>query len=156
MRMDAEGLGDGGAGDIRVQNGAVVAPALHFGGHQAGDKGLAHTALAADHGNDLFHAGLRVQCFAEALRVSFGAVFAAGGTIMGAFAHYSISLPFLSFCQKHCVYYFRWHYYIQNAKIVKSTFVYEAPLFRSARTRYMAAKPVKQPVITPEAARMGA
>ena len=64
------------------------------------------------------------------------------------------AFPFI--LPKHCVYYFLWHYYIRNVKIVKSTIVYEVPLFRSARVRYMAAKPVKQPVITPEAARMGA
>ena len=97
--MNAEGLGDGGAGDIRVQNGAVMAPALHLGSHQTGDQGLAHAALAADNGNNLLHAGRRIQLFAEAFGASFGAVFAAAGTIMGAFAHYTISLPFLSFCK---------------------------------------------------------
>ena len=97
--MDAEGLGDGGAGDVRVQHGAVVAPALHLGGQQAGDQALAHAALAADHGDDLVDLGIGVELLAEALGLrAGGAVLPAGGAIVCALAHEKTSFLKNVFC----------------------------------------------------------
>ena len=92
--MDAEGLRDGGAGNVRVQDGAVVAAALHLGRHQGGDQGLAHAALAADDRDDLFDARALAQVLPEALRGALGAIFAACGAIVCTFAHV-LFLPFL-------------------------------------------------------------
>ena len=69
---DAEGRGDGGTGDVRVQHGAVVAPALHLGGQQARHQGLAHAALAGDHGDHLADIAALVGRFKKALRRSAG------------------------------------------------------------------------------------
>ena len=55
LGVDAEGGGDGGAGDVGVQHAHLLAQPAHGhrqgGGHQA----LAHAPLAADHGDDLAH-----------------------------------------------------------------------------------------------------
>ena len=42
VAMDAESLGDGGAGDIGVQNTHLIAPAAHGDSQLAGDHGLAY------------------------------------------------------------------------------------------------------------------
>ena len=61
LAVDAEGLGDGGAGDVRVQNAGGMAPAAHGHRQLAGDHGLADAALAGDDAEDLAHPGVRVQ-----------------------------------------------------------------------------------------------
>ena len=87
--MDAEGLGDGGAGDVGVQHGGTAAPALHSDGQLAGDHGLAHAALAGDHAVDLAHAAARMEglLFKYVDFLALAATFAAGAAIMCAFAH---------------------------------------------------------------------
>ena len=56
--MDAEGLGDGGAGDISVQNTDLIATAAHGNSQLAGDHGLAYTALTGYDTIDLAHMGV--------------------------------------------------------------------------------------------------
>ena len=56
--MDAEGLGDGGAGDISVQNTDLIAPAAHGNSQLAGDHGLAYAALTGYDTIDLAHMGV--------------------------------------------------------------------------------------------------
>lgn len=50
--MDAEGLGDGGTGDVGIQNADLMAPAAHGDRQLAGDHGLSDAALA---GHDAEH-----------------------------------------------------------------------------------------------------
>ena len=86
--MDAEGLGNGGAGDVRVQNADFIAPAAHGDGQLAGDHGLAHAALAGYHAVYLADTGVRVVLLQQGLGLlPLPAVLAAGGAVMGAFAH---------------------------------------------------------------------
>ena len=87
--VDAEALGDGGAGDVGVQNGGAVAPALHGDGQLAGDHGFADAALAGDDAVDLtdmaaLMKGLDLEG-ASALTVSAALAAAAAivGTLMG-------------------------------------------------------------------------
>ena len=56
--MDAEGLGDGGAGDISVQNTDLIATAAHGNSQLAGDHGLAYAALTGYDTIDLAHMGV--------------------------------------------------------------------------------------------------
>jgi len=91
--VDAEALGDGGAGNVGVQNGGAVAPALHGDGQLAGDHGFADAALAGDDAVDLtdmaaLMKGLDLEG-ASALTVS--AALAAAAAIVGAFTHGNIS-----------------------------------------------------------------
>ena len=84
--VDAEGGGDGGAGDVGVQHGHLLAHAAHGhrqgGGHQA----LAHAALAADHGDDLSDVGQAVGGDVEVLgRSTLPAALTAGGAVVGTF-----------------------------------------------------------------------
>ena len=75
---DTEGLRDGWAGDVRIENSRVVAAALHLGGEQARDEGLADAALAAHNADDLLDAGALVKRLAEGLRTALAAALAAG------------------------------------------------------------------------------
>ena len=72
--MNAEGLRNRWARDVRIQHGAAVAAALHLRSKKTGDEALADAALAAHHGNDLFYAGIGVQFFQKALRLTLRAV----------------------------------------------------------------------------------
>src|SRR5699024_9613666 len=91
--VDAEGTGDGGAGDIGVQNAHLLAPGGHGGGQRAGDGGLAHAALAADHGNHLFDVGVGIAGLTEVVGLlTLAAVGAAAGAVVGTFTHGNISL----------------------------------------------------------------
>ena len=53
-----QGLGDGGAGDISVQNTDLIATAAHGNSQLAGDHGLAYTALTGYDTIDLAHMGV--------------------------------------------------------------------------------------------------
>ena len=87
--VDTEGLGDGGAGDVGVQNGHIVAPALHGDGQLAGDHGLADAALAGHHAVDLTYAaaGAEGLFLKYVYFLALAAAFAAGAAIVGAIAH---------------------------------------------------------------------
>ena len=58
---DAEGLRDGGAGDVGVQDANLVAALVHFAGKQAGDQGLADAALAGDNADDVLDVAALVR-----------------------------------------------------------------------------------------------
>ena len=58
--MDAEALGNGRTGKVRVQDGRAVAAAVHILGQHRGNKGFSHAAFAADHADDFFHAAVRI------------------------------------------------------------------------------------------------
>ena len=99
--MDAEGLRDGRAGDVRVEHGGLMAAALHFAGEQAGDEGLSDAALAGNDCDDLIDSGPCAQRLEQGLRLALGAAFAAGRAIVGAiFAHVESSVFYNS-----CFYY---------------------------------------------------
>ncbi len=86
--VDAESLGDRGAGDVRVQDAGLVA--LPPGQHRklTGDHGLADAALAGDDAEDFAYPGVGVVGLAQVLgRGALGAGFAAGAAIVGAFCH---------------------------------------------------------------------
>ena len=84
----AEDLGNRGAGDVRVQDSDLEAPAAHDDSQLAGDHGLADAALAGHHAVDLAHAGIGVVLFQKRLGLlAFGTAFAAGGAVVGTFAH---------------------------------------------------------------------
>ena len=83
--VNAEGLGNGGAGDIGVQNSGVVAAQLGLGSQQGGHQRLAHAALAADNGINVLDGSTLSQRGDQILRLGAGStVLAAGGTVMGA------------------------------------------------------------------------
>ena len=89
--MNAEGLGDGGTGDVGIQNAHLVAAAAHGDGQLAGDHGLADAALAGHDAIDFADLGLGMMLLQQGLRLlTFAAALAAGGAIMDAFAHDSM------------------------------------------------------------------
>ena len=90
--MYAEKLGDGGAGNIRIKNRAVLSRTVHVYRKQGSDKGFADAALAADNGNDLFDIAQRMCIHFKILlllRTAAGsAIHPAGFAIVGTlFAH---------------------------------------------------------------------
>ena len=80
--VDAEGLGDGGAGDVGVQDADAVAHPGHGDRQLAGDHALAHAALAADHADDVADDGMGIAGLVKILRLA--AVVAAAAAVMGA------------------------------------------------------------------------
>src|SRR5699024_9635185 len=80
-------LGNGGACDIGVQNGGLLAKLLHGHGQHGCDGALAHAALAADHGDDLLHMGIGVGLSQKILLLAVGAAFAAACAIAGTITH---------------------------------------------------------------------
>ena len=81
--IDAEGLRDGRAGDVGIQNGHLVAALVHLGGEQAGDEGLAHAALAGHDADHMLDVGALVG--RQGGRAGLGgAVAAAGDAAAGA------------------------------------------------------------------------
>ena len=95
--MDAEGLGDGGTGDVGVQHAYGIATAAHGDGQLAGDHGLTHAALAGHDAVDLAHPGVGIMLLQQGLGLlPLPAALAAGGAVMGTFAHSSdISLFYI-------------------------------------------------------------
>ena len=87
--MNAEGPGNGGAGNVRVQNGHVVAVPPHCHRQLTGDHRLADAALAGHDAVDLAHpAAVPQGLFLKGIYfLTFAAAFAAGTAIMGTFAH---------------------------------------------------------------------
>ena len=87
--VDTEGAGNGGTGDVRVQNGHVVALTPHRHRQLAGDHGLAYAALAGHHAVDLTYAaaGAEGLLFKYVGFLALAAAFAAGAAIVGAIAH---------------------------------------------------------------------
>ena len=81
LLVDIEGGGDGGAGNIGVQNTHLLAPARHGHGQTGGDSALAHAALAADYGDDLLYVGIGVG---RGPQVPGAAAGSAAGTIVAA------------------------------------------------------------------------
>ena len=85
MAVNTKGLGDGGAGDVGVQHGGLIAAELGLGSQQGGHQGLAHAALAADDGIDMLDGSALSQRGDQILGLGAGStVLAAGGTVMGA------------------------------------------------------------------------
>ena len=86
--VDAEGLGDGGAGDVRVQDAHLMPGAAGQDRQLAGDHGFADAALAGYDAVDLAYAGGGVVGFQEGLGFgAFPAALAAGAAVVGAFCH---------------------------------------------------------------------
>ena len=86
--MKAEGLGDGGAGDVGVQDAHGVATAAHGHRQLAAGHRLAHAALAGNDAVHLAHPGGGMMLFQQGLGLlPLSAALAAGGAVMGAFAH---------------------------------------------------------------------
>ena len=86
--VHAEGLGDRGTRDIGVHDADLEAAAVHGDGKLACDHRLAHAALAGNDAEHLSDAALRMRRLAQGLRRrALRAALAAGGAIMGAFAH---------------------------------------------------------------------
>ena len=87
--MDTEGLGDGGAGDVGVENGGFKAAALHGNSQHRGDKAFAYAAFAADNADDLFDIAHLIHGRKKALRILAGRTFlaAAGAVVRTIFAH---------------------------------------------------------------------
>ena len=91
----AEYLGYGWARNVRVQHRGIKPRAPRRYRKQAGNKRLANAALAAYYANGLVNPALWVQLFNKVRRVlaAAGAVFAAGGTIVGTILAHDAS-PF--------------------------------------------------------------
>ena len=67
-----EHLGDGGTGDVGVENANLVAVAGKLGGDGTGDKRLADAALAGKHGDDALDLGQRILLKLRRRRLSAG------------------------------------------------------------------------------------
>ena len=59
--VKAERLGNRRTGNVRVQNGGMVASAVQNHRQKGRNHGLAHAALSADDADDLFHLAFRSQ-----------------------------------------------------------------------------------------------
>ena len=99
---DAEGLGNRRACNVGVENGAVIAAALHLTRQKACHKRFADAALAGNNGDNLFYAGLLVKLLEKALRLAGGAIFSAGGAVMCTFAHFYIPFKYMLFMAVPC------------------------------------------------------
>ena len=88
LAVDTEGLGDGGTGDVGIQNADLMAPAAHGDRQLAGDHGLADAALAGHDAEHLADVGFGMVLLQQGLGLlPLAAALAAGGAVMGAFAH---------------------------------------------------------------------
>ena len=85
LAADPEHAGDGGTGDIRVQDGGGEAPLLHRAGQQGGDQGFAHAALAADHADDPLDGGFFVAGYLKAFLLAI--LFAGAAVVIAVFTH---------------------------------------------------------------------
>ena len=81
--LDAEGLRNGRAGDVGIQNGHFVTALVHLGGEQAGDEGLAHAALAGHDADHMLDVGALVGRKGAGASLG-GAIAAAGDAAAGA------------------------------------------------------------------------
>ena len=92
--MYAEGLGDGGAGNIGVQYGHIVPLAAHGDGQLTGDHGLTNAALAGHNAVYLTYAAAVAQRLDLKGTAAFalGAALTATAAIMGTFTHNTILL----------------------------------------------------------------
>ena len=81
LAAHAHHLGDGGAGDVGVEDADRVPAAAQFDGKRPGYERLAHASLARKHGDDVFHLGKAV------LLELRGSSLAAGGGCMLARSH---------------------------------------------------------------------
>ena len=96
--VHAEGLRDGGTGDIGVHDADLVTAAVQRDGELARDHGLADAALAGHNAEHLADVAFGVRRFAQGLRrCTLSAALAAGRAIMGAFAHRSV-FSFAAWC----------------------------------------------------------
>ena len=91
--MDAESLGDGGAGDISVQNTDLIAPAAHGNSQLAGDHGLAYAALTGYDTIDLAHMGVGMVGLQQGLRLPGSTALPAAGAVVRTFTH-KLESPF--------------------------------------------------------------
>ena len=97
LAVDAEGLGDGGAGDVGVQDAHLVAPPAHGDRQLAGDHGLAHAALAGHDAEHFADVGLGMVLLQQGLGLlPLAAALAAGGAVMGTFTHSTV-ISFFAF-----------------------------------------------------------
>ena len=87
MVMDAESLGDGGAGNVGIEDGHVVTFAAHGHGQLAGDHGLAHAALTGDNAVDFAYAATLMEGLFLKYILALAAVLAAAAAIVIALAH---------------------------------------------------------------------
>ena len=84
--MDAEGLGDGGTGDVGVQDPGFVTRAAGQNRKLAGYHRLADAALSGYDAVNLAHMGGRIVGLEKGLGLgAFPAALAAGAAIVGAF-----------------------------------------------------------------------
>ena len=86
----AEGLRDGRAGDVGVEDSRLKAAALHLYGHEGRDEGFTYAAFAADDGDDVFYVRSFMGLSLEALRLRAAGAFAAaaGAVVIAIFTHY--------------------------------------------------------------------
>ena len=88
--MDAEQLRDGRAGDVGVEDAAVVAAACHGAGQQGAGHALAHAALAGHHANHFFDAAVGVGGVVLGRCIAGRTGCTAIGAVMGAFFAHSL------------------------------------------------------------------
>ena len=96
VAVDVERLRNGGAGDVGVENGGLVAKLVHGHGQHGGHGRFADAALAGDDGDDLFHLRVFVGFGKQALLLAVRTAFAAARTVAAASAH-NQNTPFVSF-----------------------------------------------------------
>ena len=83
--VQAEGGGDGGAGDVGVHDAHFITPLGHGGGQGGGGGALAHAALAGHDGVDVLDGRVLVQRCNEVFGVHVLTAGAAGAAVMGTF-----------------------------------------------------------------------
>ena len=89
--VDIKCRGNGGTGNVRIHHRRMFTPAAELHRQHGGNGGFSHAALTADDANDLFHAGQRICLRQQALCLTAGAAFAAGGTLPAAILAHSNS-----------------------------------------------------------------
>ena len=81
--LNAEHLGNRGAGDIPVQNAGVIALALHRHSQHGGNQAFSNASLPADYADHFLHVAARVGLFHHAPgRRPLAAVLAAGFAVV--------------------------------------------------------------------------
>ena len=88
--MDAEQLGNGRAGDVGIQNAAVVAAACHGAGQQSAGHALANAALAGHNANDFFDAAVGVGGIVLGRCIAGRTCCSTAGAVMGTFFAHSL------------------------------------------------------------------
>ena len=90
--------GNGGTGDVGIQDPYGVFSAAHGGGQHRGDDGFPHAALTGNNADNMPDLGVLMGSFKGGCAASGGTVCTACGTVMGTigvFFSHTLTVSFL-------------------------------------------------------------